>query len=78
MEDHLSPNFGLLIAWMQVIEALQSDSLECFKTMKQELENIKPQQYPGQNIADMSLDITYHCQALTTAVLEYPLSLPPC
>ena len=31
------------------------------------LENIKPQQYPGQNIIDMSLDVTYGCQALTTA-----------
>ena len=35
--------------------------------MKQEVENIKPQQYPGQNVADMSLDVTCHCQALTTA-----------
>ena len=35
--------------------------------MKHELENTKPQQYPGQNIANMSLDVTYHCQALTTA-----------
>ena len=35
--------------------------------MKQELENIKPQQYPGPNIADMSLDVTCNCQALTTA-----------
>ena len=34
--------------------------------MKHELENIKPQQYPGQNVADMLLDMTYHCQALTT------------
>ena len=38
-----------------------------FKTMKCELENLKLQQYQGQNIADMSLDVTYHCQALTTA-----------
>ena len=35
--------------------------------MKCELENIKPQQYPRQNITDMSLHVTYHCQALTTA-----------
>ena len=56
-----------MTVWMQVIKALQSDSLKHFKTMKCELENIKPQQHPGQNIADMSLDMTYHCQALTTA-----------
>ena len=31
------------------------------------LENLKPQPYPGQNIADMLLDVTCHCQALTTA-----------
>ena len=67
VEDCLSPDFCLLIVWMQVINALQSDSHEHFKTMKCELENIKPQQYLGQNIADMLLDITYHCQALTTA-----------
>ena len=35
--------------------------------MKCELENLKPQQYPGQHITDMSLDVTDHCQALTTA-----------
>ena len=68
---------------MQVIKALQSDSLECFKTVKEELENIKPQQYQGQNITNMSLDVAYHCQALTTAgigepaVLEHPFHLPP-
>ena len=41
--------------------------LNIFKTMKHGLENLKPQQYPGQNATDMSLDVTYHCQALTTA-----------
>ena len=44
-----------------------SDSLKHFKTMEHELENNRPQQYPGQDIANMSLDMTYHCQALTTA-----------
>ena len=34
--------------------------------MKSNLENIKLQQYPGLNIADISLDVTYHFQALTT------------
>ena len=67
IENCLPNDFCLLIVWMQVIKALQSDSLECFKAMKCEFESIKPQQYPGQNIADMSLDMTYHCQALTTA-----------
>ena len=35
--------------------------------MKCELENIKPQQYPRQKSTDMSVDVTYHCQALTTS-----------
>ena len=35
--------------------------------MKFELENHKLQQYLGQNTADMSLGMTYHCQVLTTA-----------
>ena len=35
--------------------------------MKHKLENIKLQQYPGQNVTDMSLDMDYHWQALTTA-----------
>ena len=46
--------------------------------------DLKPQQYPGQNVTDMSLDVTYHCQALTTAgvwdhctwVIFLPSSLP--
>ena len=67
VKDHLPDDFCFPLVWMQVIKALQSDSLECFKTIKCELENIKPQQYPGQNVTDMSLDMTYHCQALTTA-----------
>ena len=65
VEDHLPNNFCFLIIWIQVIKALQSDSLECFKTMKCKLENLKLQQYPGQNITNMLLDITYCCQSLT-------------
>ena len=61
---------------MQVIKTLQSDSLEHFKTMKCKIEYLKPQQDPGQNITDMSLDVTYHCQALTTAgICDHQLCL---
>ena len=67
VKDCLPDDFCFPIIWMQVIKALQSDSLECFRTMKCKLDNLKPQQYHGQNIADMSLDETYHCQVLTTA-----------
>ena len=67
IEPCLPDDFCFPLIWMQVIKALQSNSLKSFKIMKQVLENIKPQQYPGQNIADMSPDVTYHCQALTTA-----------
>ena len=67
IKDYLPDNVCLLIVWMQVIKALHTNSLKCFKTMKCKLEKIKPQQFPGQNVADMSLDMTYHCQALTTA-----------
>ena len=59
IRDHLHDDFYLLIIWMQVIKALQRNSLKHFKAMKCELENIKPQQYPGQNVTDMSLDVTY-------------------
>ena len=65
VEAHLPEDFSFPLVWMQLIKALQSDLLEHFKTMKQELENIKPQQYSGQNVTNM--DVTYHCQALTTA-----------
>ena len=52
---------------MQVFKALlQSDLLKHFKTMTHELAKLELQQYPGQNITHMSLDVTYHCQALTT------------
>ena len=61
---------------MQVIQALQSDSLKHFKTMNQGSENIKPQRYPGQNVEYMSLGITYQCQALTIAgIWDYQLCL---
>ena len=66
VEDQLPDDFCFLLVWMQVMKVLQSDSLKRFQAMKSKLENIKPQQYPGQNIADMSLDGTYHFQALTT------------
>ena len=66
-EDCLPDDFCFLLIWMQVIKALQSDSTEHFKTMKHESENIKPQQYPEQDISKMSLDVTYCCKALTTA-----------
>ena len=76
VEAHLPDDFCFLLIWMQVIKALQSDSLKHFKTMKHELENIRPQQYAGQNIADMSLDVTNHCQALTTGgVWDHQLCL---
>ena len=52
---------------MEVIKALQGDSLKQFKAMKYELENLKLQQYPGHNVTDMSLGVTYHCQARSTA-----------
>ena len=67
IKDHLPDNFCFPLVWMQVIKALQSSSLKCFKTMKCKLESIKLQQYQGQNITDMLLDVTYHCQGLTTA-----------
>ena len=67
VKSHLPDDFGFPFIWMQVIKALQSNSLKCFETMKCKLENIKLQQYPGQNVTDMSLDVTYNCQALTTA-----------
>ena len=61
---------------MQVTKALESNSLKHFTTMKRELENIKPQQYPGQHVSNMSLDVTYHCQSLTTAgILDHQLCL---
>ena len=42
VKDYLPNDFCLPIVWMQVIKALQSDSLEHFKRMKCKLENIKP------------------------------------
>ena len=44
VEACLPDDFCFLLIWMQVIKALQSDLLEHFKTMRQELQNIKPQQ----------------------------------
>ena len=35
-----------------------NDHSACYAALKQ---------YPGQNVTDMSLDLTYHWQALTTA-----------
>ena len=58
IKDQLPNGFCLKIIWMEVIKALQSDSLKHIKAMKCELEKIKLQQYPGQNVTDMSLDMT--------------------
>ena len=44
--------------------------------MKKELENTKPKQSPGQNVADMSLGVTYHCQALSTCGIWDPCRAP--
>ena len=57
VKDCLSDDFFYPIVWMQVIKALQSDSLKHSKTMKCELENLNLQQYTGQNVTDMLLDV---------------------
>ena len=34
IKDYLPNDFSFLLIWMQVIKALQSNSLECFKTLQ--------------------------------------------
>ena len=52
---------------MLFIQTLQSDSMERFKDMEKEVRNLQPQQFSGQNIAEMCLSIVKRCKGLTAA-----------
>ena len=66
IEDCLPNDFCFLIIWMHIIKALQS------KTMKHELENLKPQQYTGQNVAVLTTAAIWDhqlCSSILSAFL---------
>ena len=52
---------------MLFIQTLQSDSMEQFKDMEKEVRSLQPQQFSGQNIAEMCLSIIKRCKGLTAA-----------
>ena len=52
---------------MLFIQTLQSDSMERFKAMEKEVRSLQPQQFSGQNIAEMCLSIVKRCKGLTAA-----------
>ena len=57
------------ILWMMLIQIIQSDSMGKFARLEAELKTLTPQQFSGQNIAEMALAITTRASALHTAGL---------
>ena len=66
-EFHIPDEPSFLEVWMLFIQTLQSDSMERFKDMEKEVRSLKPQQFSGQNIAEMCLSIVERCKGLTAA-----------
>ena len=67
IQDRIPDKPSFLEIWMLFIQTLQSDSMERFKDMEKEVRNLQPQQFSGQNIAEMCLSIVKRCKGLTAA-----------
>ena len=67
IQDRIPDEPSFLEVWMLFIQTLQSDSMEQFKDMEKEGRSLQPQQFSGQNIAEMCLSITKCCKGLTAA-----------
>ena len=67
IQDRIPDEPSFLDVWMLFIQTLQSDSMERFKVMEKEVRSLQPQQFSGQNIAEMCLSIIKHCNGLTAA-----------
>ena len=67
IQDRIPDEPSFLEVWMLFIQTLQSDSMERFKDMEKEVRSLQPQQFSGQNIAEMCLSIIKRCKGLTAA-----------
>ena len=67
IQDRIPDEPSFLEVWMLFIQTLQSDSMERFKDMEKEVRSLQPQQFSGQNIAEMCLLIVKRCKGLTAA-----------
>ena len=69
IQDRIPDKPSFLEVWMLFIQTLQSNSMERFKDMEKEVRSLQPQQFSGQNIAEMCLSIIKRCKGLTAAGL---------
>ena len=55
------------ITWLKLIHYLISTNSKSFDKVKEVIRNMKPQNYPGQNIRDMATDYMRKCEELINA-----------
>ena len=67
IQDRIPDEPSFLEVWMLFIQTLQSDSMERIKDMEKDVRSLQPQQFSGQNIAEMCLSIVKRWKGLTAA-----------
>ena len=76
VQDRITTSMTFPQVWMVLMNILQSTAIERFEAIKQKLKNTLPQQYPGQDIGAMAMDVKKHIKSLMAAnMYEVQLTL---